>query len=252
MSRKKGYFYSRSLQEEFLNTILEGKPDLETVRTLIQRGADVNGRCDNYPNTALMYACGNACCKESKQLIPFLLEAGADVNMILNGRSALSILCSESKGDNRLNQIRLLVKYGANVKDQSYLVRLLNRGNWKSAQFLIDTVPNIRPTSLLFDCINSCTLSPMDSIILFLLRNGADVNTKDNDGQTVLMLAVQRSTSSGVEVLLQHGADVNAQNSEGKGALIFALNHCDIRIIELLLQNGADPNRIDQSSFFLI
>ena len=52
-----------------------------------------------------------------------------------------------------------------------------------------------------------------------LLDDGADVNTKDKNGITALMLASSDGNTDIVELLLAQGADVNAKNTQGKTAL---------------------------------
>ena len=56
-------------------------------------------------------------------------------------------------------------------------------------------------------------------IVETLLQNGADVNAKNEDGETALHLAVIDNQSKIVEILLRHGADVNATDKEGMTAL---------------------------------
>ena len=45
-----------------------------------------------------------------------------------------------------------------------------------------------------------------------LIRNGADVNAKDSDGETALHMAAEDGHVDVVKVLIQNGADVNAVN----------------------------------------
>ena len=44
-----------------------------------------------------------------------------------------------------------------------------------------------------------------------LIENGANVNAKDKNGQTALMLASQNGYTEIVEYLAEHGADVGSR-----------------------------------------
>ena len=62
------------------------------------------------------------------------------------------------------------------------------------------------------------------------LRNGANVNAKDEDGRTALHLAAFNGHADIVEALLRHGADVNAKDKDGYTALHWAatLGHAEV------------------------
>ena len=55
-------------------------------------------------------------------------------------------------------------------------------------------------------------------MISLLLQAGADVNAKDRDGNTALILAAAENPTV-VSVLLKAGADVNAKDRDGNTAL---------------------------------
>jgi hypothetical protein len=80
------------------------------------------------------------------------------------------------------------------------------------------------------------------------LNTGADVNAKDKDGHTVLMMAVKYSAfgqEKGVEqykivqLLVEKGADVNAKQKDGFTALKYAKKNNSAQVIKILKQNGA-------------
>jgi ankyrin repeat protein len=54
------------------------------------------------------------------------------------------------------------------------------------------------------------------------LEKGADVNTKDNFGETALMYASGQEHTETAKLLIEKGADVNARNNGGETALMNA------------------------------
>ena len=77
-----------------------------------------------------------------------------------------------------------------------------------------------------------------------LVENGADVNTKSNNNSTALMFSVDNDESQITLLLLEKGADVNAQDNHKRTPLLFSRNP---EITRLLLNRGADINQQDDS-----
>lgn len=70
-----------------------------------------------------------------------------------------------------------------------------------------------------------------------LVANGADVNAKDNDGITTLMLESMNDHSKMVKILLANGADVNAKDNSGNTALSLAKRYS--KTAQALIKAGA-------------
>lgn len=80
------------------------------------------------------------------------------------------------------------------------------------------------------------------NLIRKLISLGANVNAKNNDGNTPLMMSYNHNCYSSIELLVSAGTDINAQNNHGNTFLhIVARSHCE-ELINLLLTLGADPN----------
>jgi ankyrin repeat protein len=75
-----------------------------------------------------------------------------------------------------------------------------------------------------------------------LLDKGADVNTKDSNGETALMEAAGNGHPEVVKQLLAKGADVNAKSSYGYTALLYAADKGHTECVGLLLDGGANIN----------
>jgi hypothetical protein len=64
--------------------------------------------------------------------------------------------------------------------------------------------------------------SDNDELAKLLLYHGANTETKDRDGNTVLMFAIERCKPTFVQLLLEHKADLNAINHKGQSVLQLA------------------------------
>jgi hypothetical protein len=77
-------------------------------------------------------------------------------------------------------------------------------------------------------------------MVQLLLAAGADVNTRDEGGQTVLMMVNEDATTDLVWDLLNAGANVNQKDKEGNTPLIEAAGVNSIEVLRTLLDAGAD------------
>ncbi|XP_037037865.1 putative ankyrin repeat protein RF_0381 [Bradysia coprophila] len=82
-----------------------------------------------------------------------------------------------------------------------------------------------------------------------LLEKGANINARDEDGDTALMNASNNGRYETVKFLIENGADVNATDTNGKTPLMFASAFDNSRIIKLLVDNGANINATDNSGW---
>jgi hypothetical protein len=82
------------------------------------------------------------------------------------------------------------------------------------------------------------------SYVQSILDKGADVNARDEDGNTALIIAVSFGGRDVVEMLLRRGADANARNKSGETALMAAASTYlyNLTIVKMLLDRGADIN----------
>jgi pimeloyl-ACP methyl ester carboxylesterase len=75
------------------------------------------------------------------------------------------------------------------------------------------------------------------------INMGFDVNSEDERGNTLLLVAAQNSNKRLVEMLLIRGANINHQNAQGNTSLHFALrSDADGPLPEYLIEHGADDS----------
>ena len=89
-----------------------------------------------------------------------------------------------------------------------------------------------------------------------LLAKGADPNTPDAQGNTLLMVAVRNKNAEIVDLLIKAGARLNLRNKYVKGAeinhkgwnpLLYAAIAGHTKIVQLLLEGGAKANSISDN-----
>lgn len=80
-----------------------------------------------------------------------------------------------------------------------------------------------------------------------LYQKGANLNLKDNEGNTPLILASLTRWSEGVQTLIRLKAQVNLQNRMGETALLKAVQARDYALTKALLDAGASPDIADNS-----
>ncbi len=78
-----------------------------------------------------------------------------------------------------------------------------------------------------------------------LLAAGADVNSRDGEGSTLLMLAAHAGNLAMVSALLEAGAEVNASDERGWTALMKAAYNADLDrgfadVVQALIDAGAN------------
>src|SRR5947209_8022725 len=81
--------------------------------------------------------------------------------------------------------------------------------------------------------------------VMALLAAGADLDEKDGDGWTALMLVTVKGHLDVARELLNAGADLHAKNGKGWAALRLAVSMDDAEALRLLLEAGADVNSRD-------
>jgi len=223
--------------------------DLESVRLLLEHGADVNAQSEG-GWTPLLTAVQN----RYYVLASFLLEHGADPKIQNQGGWSPLYLATDNRniegGDyptrkpdmDHLQIIRLLIERGADVNTRMHSsteTRTVFTHQWLYED---GATPFLRAAQ-----------SSDLTLMKLLLERGADPKLNTDDGTTPLMVASgigwvegvtyewsREANVQAVQMLLDLGLDLNARNAEGRTALMGAAHKGRDEIVQLLVDRGAD------------
>jgi ankyrin repeat protein len=191
---------------------------IELAKTLIQKGARADRRDKNGQN--LMHEA------KSESMAQVLVQAKVAFDELdANGDSPLSLAVRNG----RFPLVRFFVSQGANI-------------NWRSAKK--ETLVHV------------AVQENESNILLYLVELGIDVNAKDSEGQTALF---DVSIEGILDILVRSGADVNSTNKKGISLLAVFIDgykeypyQNDLNLIEKLLRYRANPNVKDSDGELLL
>ncbi len=143
----------------------------------------------------------------------------------------------------------LLVERGAKQKNELFLpLAFAIRANCK------ECVDLLRSSLTKDDLSIALTIVAQDfcdeNWVRMLLDSGADVNAKDREGRSALMLAASSDIMSiaTIKLLLAKGADVNARSRKGESALDSAMLRGRTPVTALLIKAGAKETGLKDSA----
>lgn len=219
------------------------RKDLPALQMLVRHGANlaVQDRCGMTPLMHAVLQLGNRD-ETARQIILYMLEQKAVVGHINDrtdeGETALTLLFTESFCEGFGDKSLLEPKEAIQVADL-----LMQRGaNLASSR---RAGPSVLPS----------LLAREPELLRYAIAKGVDVNQKDAQGQTILMVLSENyygmfAEKSGWELfqhVLDQGADPNVVDHRGVSALMYALRTGRKEQADCLLAHGVDLKAVDRS-----
>ena len=86
-----------------------------------------------------------------------------------------------------------------------------------------------------------------EAVVKLLLEKGAELETEDSSGQTPLLWAAWNGHEAVVKLLLEKGAELETKSSYGQTPLLWAARNGHEAVVKLLLEKGAELETKDSS-----
>ncbi|XP_069477887.1 protein phosphatase 1 regulatory subunit 16A [Ambystoma mexicanum] len=219
-------------------TLLEAaaRNDVEEVRQFLQ-----NGVSPNLYNEDGLTALHQCCIDDFEDIVKLLLEAGANVNAC---DSELWTPLHAAATCGHLHLVELLIKHGAN------LLAVNTDGNMPydlceddvTLDHLETAMADRGITQEKIEEARSATELQMMADIRTLVQVGADVNTQDDHGTSLLHIASANGYLGAADLLMENKARVNIRDRDGWEPLHAAACWGQVHLVELLVAHGADLN----------
>jgi ankyrin repeat protein len=206
---------------------LARRADAATINYFLAKGVDV-AKADNDGNTVLMVAASG----RDAQLVQNLLAKANNVNAVNeDGESALTKAVASSSAE----VVSILLKNGADAK-------VLDKDNNNLAFYWFNSFRPAgqgagRPGA---PQQQSPAVDDFSEKLNLLTKAGINVKTPQENGSTLLHLAVDKGNTALIKKAIELGVDINAQDAEGNTALHkAALTAKDDKVLKTLVYAGA-------------
>jgi ankyrin repeat protein len=184
--------------------------DLSAVKSMLDKGADINAKEDSIGATALYEASFNG----YTQLTGLLLERGAYVHVSTN-EGFTPLHAASQQG--HLEIVRMLINHGADI----------------SAQNNNNTTP-----------LHLAALKGRKEMVELLVNLGADIHAEDRNGLTPLHSAAGGGDVATLETLISFGTDINVRTNSNWSPLHYAAKYDREEAFAFLVNKGAETDAI--------
>ncbi|PSN51182.1 hypothetical protein C0J52_06044 [Blattella germanica] len=219
------------------------KKKQEIAIKLLKHGANPNAK-DKYGNTPIHYAVG----KQLMKVVECILELKCDIDCTNNaGETPLIIAIMRRNEEMAIKLLNLGANPNAKTKYGYSVMHFAVEDN------LVNTVDLLLSLKCNFDGFNEKGETPLlkaikcgnEEMSIKLLKQGANPNAKDNDGNSVMDLASEKNLVMIVDLLLSLECDVDGFNEEGETLLLEAVMGKNEEIAIKFLKHGTNPNAKD-------
>lgn len=237
--------------DEATDFLFQAYNDPKTITRLVKAHGNLKYIRESDGMTPLFYAVKEG---SSIAVIHRLIKLGADVNSVVDGKTALYVALTAT---NRADVVDELLSAGG---------KAFFPGKTEEVEPIILAAMNPDPTLVSIysqnpELINikSSGVSPLFAALSssktvesakVLIERGARLNDYDKDGKTALMIAVQQGDSmlDVVQTLINQKVDINQEDKFGSTAIFYALRSTEPseQVIHKLIESGANAHILNK------
>ena len=226
-----------------LHAAIDGRCSKDTLQALIDHGAHIDTTRKDGANALL-----RACYTGQSESVRFLLEAGADESIVTpNGNTCLHYAI---RGNCTKDTLEKIIEQGVdanymNHRGDTALIRAYSTAQTESVNVLLEkgADPNIVNSSG-FSSLHAAAAGNCPSkTVQEISKCKIDLDAKDKDGRTALLLACMHRQQETVQVLLEAGSNPNIRDNNGQTSLMkAAISGCRKKVIQAIIDRGNDVN----------
>jgi ankyrin repeat protein len=213
--------------------------DIGSVQRLLKSGANIEAK-NRQGSTALIIAAASG----NTVMVKFLLENGANVAASDNYHETALIQAARVGA---ADSVVALLGASSGVKEKNEALFAATEAG--GPVVVISEDAEAKPNKQDGRAATEAPEPPWVSTVRVLLDSGADLEARDEDGETPLIRAASYGQTDIFRLLLQRGANLNARDKNGMTALIAAACECAVAtmnstydIVRMLLEKGANAN----------
>ena len=213
------------------------KGDIGAVQVLLANGADLDAKNER-GDTPAMVAVDN----RNVAMLKLLLEKGADISARNNYEETALTEASRSMNPELL---RIILSGNPDVKEKN--AALLEAAQSAPVAVRMADAPAMPGGQRAQAAVPA--EPPWVTSVRLLLDNGADIEARDEEGDTPLMRAASHGQTEVFKLLLERGAKTRIRDKQGMTPLIAAACACAVAtmnstydIMKILLDRGANVN----------
>jgi len=213
--------------------------DIGSVQRLLKSGANIEAK-NQQASTALIIAAESG----NTAMVKFLLDNGANAAASNNSHETALIQAARVGA---ADSVVALLEVTSSIKEKNEALFATTEGG--GPVVIISTDAEAKPNKQDGQVAKEAPEPPWVSTVRVLLDSGADLEARDENGETALIRAASYGQTDIFRLLLQRGANLNARDRNGMTALIAAACECAIAtmnstydIVRMLLEKGVNAN----------